>query len=355
MSVIIQKYSPDISSQYQQLLEESPMAMFNHSLLYRELLKAVLPETTDHYLCAFQRDELVAVLPTFTKQGLYGTVVNSLPFYGSHGGFVYKRNTDSEVFEALTNALHVFCEKVGAFSCTLIESPFDCDNGRYGRFKANLFDERIGQITPLPSGVGPDGLAGVLMGMYHQKTRNMVRKGMKCGFEVSHDGSGSTITALHAIHEENIRKIGGEAKPLNVFQSIAAIFEYDRDYRIYIAYKDGQIVSALLLFYFKDTVEYFCPATVHSYRSDQPLSLLIFTAMQDAILERGSRYWNWGGTWISQSGVYLFKTRWGTKDFCYRYHTKIKSDLKPCMFDKNVLINDYKYFYTIPFNVAGSR
>ena len=39
------------------------------------------------------------------------------------------------------------------------------------------------------------------------------------------------------------------------------------------------------------------------YRSEQPLSSLIFAAMKDCIEERGSEIWNWGGT--------LAKSRWG--------------------------------------------
>lgn len=355
MSVTIRTYSSDILGQYERLLQESPVAMFNHSLRYREFLKAILPEATDHYLCAFQGDELVAVLPTFIKEGPYGAVVNSLPFYGSHGGFVSREHTGDEVFEALILALKTLCEKIGAFSCTLIESPWDRDKGKYDRLNANLFDDRIGQITQLPTCGAPDTLADRLLRMCHQKTRNVVRKGMRGGFDVSHEGSASTMAAMHAIHEENILAIGGLAKPLSVFQSIANVFVYNNDYRLYIASKGDQIISALLVFYFKDTVEYFCPATVKEYRSAQPLSLLVFTAMQDSILERGSRYWNWGGTWLSQTGVYQFKARWGAMDFPYRYHLKVLLDAKFSMLKTKELLRCYEYFYTIPFHLVGTE
>ena len=63
------------------------------------------------------------------------------------------------------------------------------------------------------------------------------------------------------------------------------------------------------------------------YRSEQPLSVLIFRAMQDAIKEKGSKHWNWGGTWKSQHGVYRFKSRWGAHDNKYRYHIKTYQDI----------------------------
>ena len=52
----------------------------------------------------------------------------------------------------------------------------------------------------------------------------------------------------------------------------------------------------MLLFYFKDTVEYFVPAIDIEWRKEQPLSALIHIAMYDAIKEKKIVKWNWGGT-----------------------------------------------------------
>lgn len=350
MTLIVKRYRPNLAGDYDRLLSESAVAMFNHSLRFRDFLLRIIPNSEDHYLLAYDDGELVAALPTFMTNGPYGAVVNSLPFYGSHGGFVYKENTDSMAFDALLEELSQLCAKNDAFSCTLIESPWESDKKRYGKFKANLFDKRIGQITALPEKITDDLVEKCLMDLYHQKTRNMVRKGAKSDFIVSHDHSLSTLMALHALHDENIRGIGGQSKPFGVFEAIADVFRYDQDYRIYTARKDGKITSALLVFYFKDTVEYFTPATLEEYRSEQPLSLLIFRAMRDAIVERDARQWNWGGTWLNQHGVYQFKAKWGTKDFPYNYYTKVKSMDKLSPINKNSILEDYPYFYCLPFS-----
>lgn len=351
MLTTVKRYTRELATQYSNLLKESPTAMFNHSLRYRDFLKEILTESEDHYLCAFHDEDLVAVLPTFVKLGPYGAAVNSLPFYGSHGGLVYREPLAQNVSAVLLEALAQLCRDVDAFTCTLIESPWETDRQRYRSFDADLFDERIGQITTLPPGSDLDEIDENLLNLYHQKTRNMVRKGLKGGFQVGHDGSSETISVLHAIHDDNMREIGGKAKPKLVFQAISKVFEYDEDYRIYTATKDGQIVSAMLVFYFKDTVEYFTPATVEAYRGAQPLSLLIFTAMRDAIVERNSRYWNWGGTWLEQTGVYQFKSRWGTTDYPYRYHVKTHGSFsRPISLTKETLLHEYPYFFTFPFH-----
>jgi hypothetical protein len=82
-------------------------------------------------------------------------------------------------------------------------------------------DERIGQITKLPEpSSSVERIENELLALYHQKTRNMVRKGMKSGFSVSHSDSEKVMEALHRIHDENILAAGGIPKPRHVFEAI---------------------------------------------------------------------------------------------------------------------------------------
>ena len=351
MSIEIKVLNSNTEADYRQLLVAAPAAMFNHSLRYRKFLQKILSDAEDHYLLAFEAGELIAALPLFLMHGHLGSVVNSLPFYGSHGGVVAKPNASKSVTQALLIAFTDFCDKRQVICSTLIESPIDPCKEIYSSYQSDYFDERIGQITTFPEQRGGHEVEESLLSLYHQKTRNIVRKGLKGGFVVSHDGSQKTLEALHALHEENIGGIGGIAKPWSVFEAIRDVFEYDEDYRIYIATHNGQIVCALLVFYFKGMVEYFTPATLESYRSHQPLSLLIFIAMRDAVVERGSTHWNWGGTWLSQDGVYQFKSRWGTTDYPYRYHVKAYRGAS-FFHDKHKsdFLNSYPYFYTVPFS-----
>lgn len=349
--MIIQPYNDELQEHYEQLLFDSPVSMFNHSLKYRKFLKKILLDSEDHYLCCMEHNKIIAVLPLFIKNGPYGRVVNSLPFFGSHGGFVYRDEFTEEHCALLLKELDALMRRDDTLSCTLIESPFETKKHLYRLFGGNLSDERIGQITLLPNQDTKTRPDEQLLSLYHQKTRNMVRKGLKSGFEIAHDGSIETLQALHTIHEKNIESIGGQAKQWNVFESIHQIFDYDTDYRIYTARKNGKIVSALLLFYFKNTVEYFTPATLEEYRSEQPLSALIYRAMLDAIIDKKMRLWNWGGTWLSQTGVYQFKSRWGTQDYPYRYHVKVidpAGKLKQA--DREDLLASYPNFYTVPFD-----
>jgi lipid II:glycine glycyltransferase (peptidoglycan interpeptide bridge formation enzyme) len=111
-------------------------------------------------------------------------------------------------------------------------------------------------------------------------------------------------------------------------------------------------VAALLLFYLNKVVEYFTPVVDVQYRTLQPLSLLIHHAMLDAI-SRGCRWWNWGGTWAEQEGVYRFKKRWGTNDYPYKYFTSVY-DPTVLSLPPRQLLHEYPYFYVFPFAAAIS-
>jgi len=326
--------------------------MFNHSLLYGEFLSQVTLPAERHYLLGYESGELAAALPLFLKDGPAGPVVNSLPFYGSHGGLVARPTAGMAVRRGLMERFRDFCSTRGVLSATIIESPFAPCADLYLDGQPAFLDERVGQITPLPAPLPSCGnIEEELLALYHQKTRNMVRKGMKSGFSVSHSGNSEVLNALHRIHEDNIRAVGGMPKPWHVFKAIDKVFTYDKHYRVYFAECADGIVSLMLVFYFNQTVEYFTPATLESHRSRQPLSLLIFAAMRDAIIERGARYWNWGGTWLDQDGVYLFKSRWGTHDHRYRYYTYVDQEKRELLkaYTRADLLGDYPYFFTLPF------
>lgn len=346
---------PEREPDYAALLQRAPQALFYHGLRYRAFLQELLHDARDHYLLAYEHGRLTAAFPAFLKHGPLGVVVNSLPFYGSHGSIVAAPEASAPALRALLQAFDDLCARHAAICSTIVANPLAADPGLFDGYPADYVDLRIGQFTPLPRAASAAQAEQALLEMLHPKTRNSVRKGARAGFATGHTGDAATLRALHALHQENIRRIGGLPKPWRVFAAIGRHFAYDRDYRVYVAREaDGRLVSALLVFYFKAMVEYFTPATLESHRPFQPLSHLIFVAMRDAVVERGATCWNWGGTWPSQQGVYLFKSRWGTRDLPYHYYIReypAKGRLRGI--GREQLVPGYPFFYTIPFAPAG--
>lgn len=338
---------------YRTIIDQSDHSLFYHGLKYRDFLHAIIPDAQDEYLIGFEDGVATAALAVLSSSGPYGRVANSLPFYGSHGGVIYTTNASAEVRDALLARFHQQNRVNGTRWATMVGNPFAPQPT--GDLQPSFNDQRIGQFTPLPGGDTLGAIQGALMEQCHQKTRNMVRKGLKQGYAFRHDGSPGTVDLLVQMHQENLRAIGGIAKGRAVFDAIVATFEYDTDYRIYRAdTAHGECAATLLLFYFGDYVEYFVPCTLEAHRAGQPLSALIHLAMADAAAERGARWWNWGGTWLSQDGVYRFKSRWGTQDLAYDYRIW---DYDPAAGMAGVsvasLAEGYPYFYTLPYGVLG--
>lgn len=324
---------------YEKFVNDVDGSMLYHSLKYRDLLVQLLAiEAT--YIIAIDQNEVVGVLPIMIKNGKYGKVVNSLPFYGSNGGILA---LNDDVFQSLINYYNVEINSSSLIAAaTIISNPL-LSNHDYSKIKSNLTDSRIGQFTNIAF---ESDFEENLMNSFHYKTRNMIRKSMKFGMEIKVDNS--KLDFLYQVHLENMEAIGGKPKNEQFFKIFPGIYEADKDYKIYTASFEGELISSLLLFYHKNTVEYYTPVIKSVHRDKQPMSLLIVRAMKDAA-EQGYRLWNWGGTWGSQEGVYRFKKRWGTFDQKYYYHCQINNE-EIFQSTPEELLNEYTDVFVLPFN-----
>jgi len=302
-----------------------------------------------YFLATNDRNRIIAALPAFIKRNEhFGNVLNSLPFYGSIGGII-EHEDNYEAKRLLLNAFNSFALQNNCFSATIISSPFETNVDFYEEeINFSYRDERIGQLTKLPTKT--DSVANVLMEKFEGVRRRNIRKALKSGVSVIDKNTPQNIQFLIDTHIENIRSIGSIPKPRNFFEMIPQFFNYGTDYRIFTAFKDEVPIAALLLFYFNKTVEYFTPVVIEEFRSLQPLSLLIFEAMQAAARDE-FEWWNWGGTWHSQKSLYDFKKRWGTKDLLYTYYTTIYCDISHIQsLGKSGILEEYPYFYVMPFS-----
>jgi hypothetical protein len=183
------------------------------------------------------------------------------------------------------------------------------------RLTPRCLDERVGQTTELPVVAGDRESA--LLAMVRQKTRNLVRKALKQDFREVVTSEEWAWRFLHEVHAENMHAVGGRPKPWSHIEAIREGFPPSWQ-RLSIALSGGVPIAALLLLRFNRTVEYLVPVTRRAYRSQQPLSFLIWRGMLDSAAE-GYEQWNWGGTWVEQKSLHHFKAGWGACSKPYSY------------------------------------
>jgi len=336
----------EMEEKYEAFLLEDESTLLYASNKYRRFLREFLG-IEDNYLIAIDvNGSMLGAFPAFFKRNAtYGNVLNSLPFYGSNGAIVeYQGNR--EVRRQLLSAFNTLAEEQKCVATTIITSPFEQDIGFYEKeVNCTCHDMRIGQLTKLPS--KEHRASASLLDRYDGAGRRNIRKAVAHGVTVECKESSEVMGFLADTHRRNIMALKGIPKSRDFFASIPLYFDYGKDYKLFTAYKKGTPVASLLLFYFNATVEYFTPAVSEDYRTYQPLALLIYEAMKDAVA-REFKWWNWGGTWKSQVGVYRFKKKWGAVDMPYHYYTRLY-DESILQLDKQLLCSEYKNFYVVPF------
>lgn len=254
----------------------------------------------------------------------FGKVANSLPFFGSHGGpspiagAAGKRELLSKFFQ--------WASDNNIASATVIENPFDpFDEAMIAVSGLESVDDRIGQFTKLPAS-DSDDLDDALFSLFHTKTRNAVRKGQKLDLEIVNSVDQADWDWMQTIHAASISSLGGVVKGQSIFAALRKSFGDDA--RLHVAFHKGRPIAGLLSIVYGNTIEYFTPVVDPEYRDSQALSAIIFEVMKQGSAA-GLRFWNWGGTWRSQDGVYRFKNRFGAFDRPYRYFNRV--------FDENLL------------------
>ncbi len=327
------------SDEFRQYIQRNPRTLVYAEPRFLALVGEHL-EARCSWLVARRRGEIVGLLPFLEKDGPMGSAFNSLAYFGSNGG-VIQASQDADSKLALINAFYNMAAAAQAASATIISNPLEGDSDFYDAHIAHDFcDERIGQITHLPSSEED------LIARFDDPRPRNIRRAIREGVTVAR-GASEALEFLFNTHAANMTAIGGLAKKRSFFDSIPAKMHAE-DWTVFTASIEGKPVAALLLFYFNRTVEYFTPVIIESYRNTQALALVIHEAMCDAI-RRGFTGWNWGGTWLSQGGVYDFKKRWGTSEYRYFYYTRVmNSELKTC--NPAYLLEHYPGFYLLPFD-----
>jgi len=344
--------TPARADEYRDFLLQDPRNLIYASLEFRDFLTAVVPGEPQ-YLIARESSRIVGALPCFrvVRPGL-GTVMNSLPWYGSHGGCTLSPQAPEGTRHYLLDGYLALAGGADVLSSTLIMPPFEqphLDEYRE-RLRPVATDVRIGQITELPADC-PDLPAKLEMSLA-QKTRNLMRKALKQGFRLECDDTDRAWRFLHDTHAENMTAIGGAAKPWAHFAALRAKLPHGWR-RVLVATYKGEPVAALLLLYFNRTVEYLTPVIQQAYRPLQPLSFLIWHGMLDAV-RSGFRWWNWGGTWASQATLHHFKAGWGARDHPYTYLiTASPSSVALLKAHRERLPREFPYCYTYPYHLLA--
>ncbi|OPY62542.1 MAG: FemAB family protein [Pelotomaculum sp. PtaU1.Bin065] len=353
------KYLDEITKDIlRNVLLSCPWSTFYHDFFNMRLIKK-LTKAVSSYLIASDKERIVGFLPYAVQDGVWGTVVNSLPYYGSYGSAAITDHAPPETEELLYQALLDECVKANAVCLTVITSPFDTNGHRtqvQSLLKPTYINQRNCQITHLPlySGESREVYEEKVMTTFEGRARTAIRKARKEKFTIRRTENEDEALEFAAIHKQNIGGKGGIFKEKEFFiEAFRASLVSPDNAEIAIITEGEKIIAGVVLFYFKDTVEYHTTCLREKYKSLGLLNLIIFERMVDAGM-KGYRYWNFGGTWKSQEGVYRFKKSFGAFDYQYEYLTVFFRDLETVKSSTAEQIRQfYPHCFVIPFDCLG--
>lgn len=325
-AVTIEPWSAAREPEVAALVAAHPEGLVYYTPAFRRYLLAVAGGECRSRL-AIAEGRVTGVLPLLALAGPYGVVLNSLPFFGSNGGIL-------STSAAAESALLAEYDRVAAevVVATWISHPFmDTVVPRH-----TLTDERIAQWTTLAGAELPAGI--------ESSARRNIQKARAEGVTVREDDT--ALPFLEATHRENMAAIGGRAKPASFFASLREMTA-GRDWRLHLAERAGQPLAALLTFEAAKTVEYVMPVVIESARTLQPTAAILAAAMTDAAA-RGFTRWNWGGTWLTQEGVYRFKKKWGAAERRYQYYITLNAAALRAHTAAD-LAAAYPWYFTLPY------
>jgi len=307
---------------YQEFVDRSAFLPLYGNHRFLSFLECVADCKT-RVLLAYEGNRIVGSLPfaIAEREGI-GCVVNSLPWYGSHGSVLVDRGlvakgAREEMISALLTEFAQVIDRADLLSSTMILLP---DQEAHVAIYEKILrpvqkDRRVGQVTELPP--SSDHVAEDLEAIFKQKTRNLVRKSRKQGFVEAVTDATWAWDFLVKTHSDNMAAIGGRAKPESHFQAMRTHLPPEM-LRLSVCLSDGIPAAAMLVFKVGGVYEYITPVIVQEFRSRQPLTFLIWMAMLEAV-KSGYARWNWGGTWVGQENLHRFKEGLGGIDRPYSY------------------------------------
>lgn len=300
-----------------------PLGLYT-SRAFLAFLQQVVPGCSTHWLSVQGSKGVLGLMPVLLARAGTWRVGNSMPFYGSHGGPIVQPGlmpAESQAVQAaLWQALDQWAVQQGCAAVTVVEHLFRPINAEAAAFVGyTAIDERLGMVKPLSVHMNRESV----LACCHLKLRNAIRKGDRLGLQVREANDTATLQWLQRVHEASISAMGGRAKPWPVFQLLADHLPLGQSCRVFVACQGAQPVAAVLMLVTdRVTAEYFTPVVEPGFRDQQALPSLLATVMAQLAAE-GFAWWNWGGTWPSQEGVYRFKQRWGGEERPYRYFAKL--------------------------------
>jgi FemAB-related protein (PEP-CTERM system-associated) len=281
---------------------EHPEASFFHRAGWQRVIERAFGHRT-HFLYAEQNGIIVGVLPLAQiRSRLFGHSLSSLPFC-AYGGIVADHDA---AFAALDQAAQTLARQlnVGALEYRNLRAQHGDWPAKdlYVTFRKPIEPEIEQNMNAIP-----------------RKQRAMVRKGIKAGLtgEIDRD----TRRFFHA-YSSSVHRLGTPVFSRSYFRLLKE--EFGDDCEVLTITLDGQVISSVLSFYFRDQVLPYYGGGVDAARAVAGNDFMYWDLMRRAC-ERGLKVFDYGRS-KQGTGSFDFKKNWGFEPAPLHYEYFLVAD-----------------------------
>lgn len=309
-----------------------PKATFFHRAGWQRVIQRAFGHKT-HFLFAEQGGHITGVLPLAeVNSRLFGHSLSSLPFC-AYGGVVAD---DDEARKSLETAAVSLASQLNVDYLELrnleqAHADWPAKRDLYVTFRKAILPDVEANMNAIP-----------------RKQRAMVRKGIKAGL-VSEVDEG--VERFFGVFSDNVHRHGTPALPKRYFQILRE--EFGPDCSVMSVLKDGQVVSSVLSFYFRNEILPYYAGDMPEARDLAANDFKYWELMRRAC-EAGYTLFDYGRSKVG-TGPYSFKKNWGFEPQPLHYEYQlVKADGIP---DVNPLNPKYRLFIAawkkLPLPVAN--
>lgn len=266
----------------------TPGGTFFHRAGWRTIFDEIF-RLQSHFILAERNGEIAGVLPLVHQRSLlFGNALIATPFCVEGGTLT----ADAEALSALDSAAIALMERTKA---SYIEFRSRKASRPGWAKKADLYATFSRAITT-------DDKTNLLA--IPRKQRAVVRKALESALISEVD---SDTGSLFRVYSESVRNLGTPMFPRKYFSALKRAFGEDCD--VVVVFDRGEPVSAVLNFYFNDTVMPYYGGGTPAARRNGANDFLYWEVMRRAA-ERGYACFDFGRS-KAHTGAFAFKKNWG--------------------------------------------
>jgi len=286
--VSVQRLDDSRTEDWDAFVESCPEASFFHRAGWRQVLRQAFGHDA-YYLYAEAEGRICGVLPLgHVKTRLFGNALVSVPFC-VYGGVAAD---DEEVARLLTQAACTLADELGVDYLEL----------RNRRPRNPDWPRKDDLYVTFRKDIDPDVEKNMLA--IPRKQRAMVRKGIKFELQGELDPG---VERFFPIYADSVKRLGTPVFSRRYFETLKQVFGDDCE--VLTVSRDGEAVSSVLSFYFRDEVLPYYGGGTEQAREVAGYDFLYWDLMRRAC-ERGLRLFDYGRSKVG-TGSFSFKKNWG--------------------------------------------